>query len=118
MRAVNLLPRDEPTRSFEAKRGIAFLGGGGAALVTVVFATLILGAGGAVEQERQSLGLINDELAAMPAPDPAEAEPQDNAALLTEKAARISALSTVLAGRIAWDEILRQLSQVLPPSSP
>ncbi len=114
MRAVNLLPRDEPTRSFEAKRGIVFLGGGGAALVTVVLATLIIGASGTVEQERQSLDLINAELAAVPKPDPGKAEPQDNAALLTEKAARISALSTVLAGRIPWDEILRQISQVLP----
>lgn len=114
MRAVNLLPRDEPTRSFEAKRGIVFLGGGGAALVTVVLATLILGAGGAAKQERQSLDLINAELAAVPKPDPGQSNPQDDTALVTEKSARISALSTVLAGRIAWDEILRQISQVLP----
>lgn len=114
MRAVNLLPRDEPTRSFEAKRGIVFLGGGGSALVTVVLATLILGAGGAAKQERQSLDLINAELAAVPKPDPGQNPPQDDTALVTEKTARISALSAVLAGRIAWDEILRQISQVLP----
>ena len=116
MRAVNLLPRDAPARSFEAKRGIVFLGAGGGALVTVVLATLILGASGSVAQERQTLDLINAELAAVPKPvaTAPEGNPQDDAALLTEKSARVSALSTVLAGRIAWDEILRQVSQVLP----
>lgn len=114
MRAVNLLPRDEPARSFEAKRGIVFLGGGGTALVTVALATLILGASGAANQERQALDLINAELVAVPKPEPGQTEAQDDTALLAEKSARISALSTVLAGRIAWDEILRQISQVLP----
>lgn len=114
MRAVNLLPRDEPTRSFEAKRGLVFLGGGGAALITVMFVTLILGANGAVNQQRQALDLINAELAAVPKPEGGGTEPEDDSALVTEKSARISALSTVLSSRIAWDEILRQISQVLP----
>lgn len=114
MRAVNLLPRDEPTRSFEANRGLVFLGGGGAALITVMLATLILGANGTVNQQRQALDLINAELAAVPKPEGGAAKPEDDAALVTEKSARISALSTVLSSRIAWDEILRQISQVLP----
>jgi Tfp pilus assembly protein PilN len=114
MRAVNLLPRDEPTRSFEAKRGVVFLGGGGAALVTVAMAALMIGAGGAVKQGRQSLDLIQAEISAVPKPvaDPTEA--QDDGVLAAEKAARISALSTALGGRIAWDGVLRQISQVLP----
>jgi Tfp pilus assembly protein PilN len=114
MRAVNLLPRDEPTRSFEAKRGVVFLGGGGAALVTVAMAALMIGAGGAVKQERQSLDLIQAEISAVPKPvaDPNQA--QDDGVLAAEKAARISALSTALGGRIAWDGVLRQISQVLP----
>lgn len=114
MRAVNLLPRDEPTRSFEAKRGVVFLGGGGAALVTVAMAALMIGAGGAVKQGRQSLDLIQAEISAVPKPvaDPDQA--QDDGVLAAEKAARISALSTALGGRIAWDGVLRQISQVLP----
>lgn len=114
MRAVNLLPRDAPIKSFEAKRGIVFLGGGGAALITVALATLIMGASGSASQERQALDLINAELLAVPKPAPATAQPQDNAALAAEKAARIASLSSALAGRIAWDEVLRQISQVLP----
>ena len=113
MRAVNLLPRDEPTRSFEAKRGVVFLGAGGAALVTVVLAALMLGAGGSVKQEREALDLINAEIRALPKPS-GQSEPEDDSALAAEKAARIGALSTALGGRIAWDGVLRQVSQVLP----
>ena len=114
MRAVNLLPRDEPTRSFEAKRGVVFLGGGGAALVTVAMAALVIGAGGAVKQQRQSLELIQAEMSAVPKPVADPNETQDDGVLAAEKAARISALSTALGGRIAWDGVLRQISQVLP----
>ena len=114
MRAVNLLPRDEPTRSFEAKRGVVFLGGGGAALVTVAMAALVIGAGGAVKQQRQSLELIEAEMSAVPKPVADPNETQDDGVLAAEKAARISALSTALGGRIAWDGVLRQISQVLP----
>jgi hypothetical protein len=114
MRAVNLLPRDEPTRSFEAKRGVVFLGAGGAAVVTVVLAALVLGAGGSVKQERQALDLINAELLALPQPAGPSGAPEDDSALAAEKAARTSALSTALGGRIAWDGVLRQISQVLP----
>ena len=113
MRAVNLLPRDEPTRSFEAKRGVVFLGAGGAAVVTVVLAALILGAGGSVKQEREALDLIKAEIRALPKPS-GQSEPEDDSALAAEKAARIGALSTALGGRIAWDGVLRQVSQVLP----
>ena len=113
MRAVNLLPRDEPTRSFEAKRGVVFLGAGGAAVVTVVLAALMLGAGGSVKQEREALDLINAEIRALPKPS-GQSEPEDDSALAAEKAARIGALSTALGGRIAWDGVLRQVSQVLP----
>jgi Tfp pilus assembly protein PilN len=114
VRAVNLLPRDEPTRSFEAKRGVVFLGAGGAAVVTVVLAALVLGAGGSVKQERQALDLIKAELLALPKPGGQSSGPQADSALAAEKAARIGALSTALGGRIAWDGVLRQISQVLP----
>jgi Tfp pilus assembly protein PilN len=114
VRAVNLLPRDEPTRSFEAKRGVVFLGGGGAALLTVAIAALVLGAGGAAKQERQALDLINAELLAVPKPVGQEGETHDDTALAAEKAGRIAALSIALDSRVAWDRVLRQISQVLP----
>lgn len=114
MRAVNLLPRDEPARSFEAKRGVVFLGGGGAALLTVLFVTLILGASSAANQEREARDLVNAQLLAVPKPAAGDNQTENDSALVAEKSARISALSTALGGRIAWDGILRQVSQVLP----
>ena len=114
MRAVNLLPRDEPTRSFEAKRGVVFLGGGGAALLTVAIAALVLGASGAAKQERQALDVINAELLAVPKPVGQESETHDDADLAADKAGRIAALSIALDSRVAWDRVLRQISQVLP----
>jgi Tfp pilus assembly protein PilN len=114
VRAVNLLPRDEPTRSFEAKRGVVFLGGGGAALLTVAIAALVLGASGAAKQERQALDVINAELLAVPKPVGQESETHDDADLAADKAGRIAALSIALDSRVAWDRVLRQISQVLP----
>jgi Tfp pilus assembly protein PilN len=114
VRAVNLLPRDEPTRSFEAKRGVVFLGGGGAALLTVAIAALVLGASGAAKQERQALDVINAELLAVPKPVGQESETHDDADLAADQAGRIAALSIALDSRVAWDRVLRQISQVLP----
>ena len=53
MRAVNLLPRDDVPKSFEAKRGVVFGAAGGAALVTVGLTALMLSASGSIG-ERQA----------------------------------------------------------------
>ena len=55
MRAVNLLPRDEAKRSFEAKRGVVFGGVGGAALATAVLASMVISAGGAASSRQAEL---------------------------------------------------------------
>ena len=52
MRAVNLLPRDEVPKSFEAKRGVVFGAAGGAALVTVALTALMLSAGNAISEHQ------------------------------------------------------------------
>lgn len=114
MRAVNLLPRDEPTRSFEAKRGVVFAGGGGAALVTVAFTMLLLTAGGAITQQTEARDQLNAELQTIPKPVAEQTDTGADATLLAEKTKRIGALSAALGGRIAWDGVLRQISQVLP----
>jgi Tfp pilus assembly protein PilN len=114
MRAVNLLPRDEAPKSFEAKRGVAFSAAGGTALVTVVLAAAMISAAGAVSAEQDRLDSLNVQLAALPQPANADPNAAADAGLVTEKAARIAALSTALGGRIAWDRVLRQVSQVLP----
>jgi Tfp pilus assembly protein PilN len=114
MRAVNLLPRDDAPKSFEAKRGVFFGAAGGAALITVGLTALMLGAGGAISERRAAVDAAKVELASLPtAPDTAE-EVANNEALAAELSKRSTALSTALAGRVAWDSVLRQVSQVLP----
>jgi len=112
VRAVNLLPRDTPKKSFEAKRGVAFGAAGGAALVTVAMAALVLGASGTIQERQLVLDGLEADIAALPKPPPEDAAA--DAALEAEKAARIAALSEALAGRVAWDRLLREVSQVLP----
>jgi Tfp pilus assembly protein PilN len=113
MRAVNLLPRDEAPKSFEARRGVAFGAAGGTALVTVILAAAMISAGGAASAEQSRLDSLNAELAAMPQPDAVDEDAAPEA-VVAEKTARITALSSALGTRVAWDRILRQVSQVLP----
>lgn len=114
MRAVNLLPRDEQPRSFAAYRGVAFGGAGGAALVTVALTALMLGSGGTIQQQSAERDSLNAQLAALPTVPVDQAETEANAALASEKNQRITALSTALSTRVAWDRVLSQISQVLP----
>lgn len=112
MRAVNLLPRDAPVKSFAANRGVAFGGVGGAALVIAALATMTIGAGGAVSQKQAELDSLRAQIAAVPRP--VEQDTGFDAQLAADKGARVGALSAALGGRIAWDRVLRQISLVLP----
>jgi Tfp pilus assembly protein PilN len=112
MRAVNLLPRDEAKRSFEANRGVVFGGVGGAALATAVLASMVISAGGAASSKQQELDGVRAQIAAIPTVPVIDTSKED--ALAAEKGARIGALSAALGGRIAWDRVLRQVSLVLP----
>lgn len=113
MRAVNLLPRDAPVKSFAANRGVAFGAVGGAALATVVLATMTMSASGALSEKQSELDLLRVQIAAVPKPVVDENAGAD-ATLAAEKGARVGALSAALGGRIAWDRVLRQVSLVLP----
>ncbi len=112
MRAVNLLPRDEAKRSFEAKRGVVFGGVGGAALATAVLASMVISAGGAANSKQEELDGLRAQIAAIPVVPVVDTSTED--ALAAEKGARVGALSAALSGRIAWDRVLRQVSLVLP----
>jgi Tfp pilus assembly protein PilN len=114
MRAVNLLPKEVPVKSFEAKRGLVFGAAGGFALVTVAMVALMFSAGGSIGEQQTELDTLNAELAALPRPEPDGGEAGIDAALAAQKAERITALSGALASRVAWDRVLRQISQVLP----
>ena len=112
MRAVNLLPRDEPKKSFESTRGVVVGAAGGAALVTALLVSMIMSAGGAADAKHAELDGLRAEIAAIPAVDVKDTGTED--ALAAEKGARVGALSAALTSRIAWDRVLRQVSLVLP----
>jgi Tfp pilus assembly protein PilN len=112
MRAVNLLPRDEVKRSFEAKRGVIFGAAFGAALVTAALVSMTISAGGAVGEKQAELETLRTEIAAIPAPVVKDANVND--VLAAEKSARVGAMSAALTSRVAWDRVLRQVSLVLP----
>jgi Tfp pilus assembly protein PilN len=112
MRAVNLLPREEAVRSFEAKRGVVFGGVGGAALATAVLASMVISAGGAASSKQEELDGIRAQIAAIPIVPAKDTSEED--ALAAAKGARVGALSAALSGRVAWDRVLRQVSLVLP----
>jgi Tfp pilus assembly protein PilN len=114
MRAVNLLPRDEPKKSFEAGRGVIFGAAGGAALITAGLTALMLSAGGSVSQHQADIDALNAQLALIPNSAAVSETAADDAVISAELSRRSTALSTVLADRVAWDSVLRQISQVLP----
>ena len=112
MRAVNLLPRDEPKKSFEATRGVVFGAAGGAALVTALLVSMSVSAGGAADSKHAELDALRAQIAAIP---PAEVkDTSEEEALAAHKVARVGALSAALSSRVAWDRLLRQVSLVLP----
>ena len=113
MRAVNLLPRDDRRqRSGPAQKNPLLVGGvAGTVLVTAIIAAAFLLASGGVADNQGRYDAAQAELAATPAPPPTNAQATQ---LDQEKNARITALSSALAGRLAWDRVLREVSLVLP----
>jgi Tfp pilus assembly protein PilN len=113
MRAVNLLPRDDKRgrRSGTGENPAVIGGVAGCVLVTAILAAWFLTASAGVSENQRRYDAAQSELAATPVPEPTEAGASQ---LEQEKAARITALSTALTGRLAWDRVLREISLVLP----
>jgi Tfp pilus assembly protein PilN len=112
MRAVNLLPKDD-TRHGGDGAPVAVLVG----VSCAVFVASVLGAGvmfeaGKVKKAQTDLRSAQAELAALPAPPPARSATDSQ--LASQQDARLAALSTALARRVAWDRILREVSLTMP----
>lgn len=110
MRAVNLLPRDEPRRRkwMTVRAQLA--------LASPLVVASLLGAGylvttSKVSDNRATLQALQEELATLPPP---AGVPQVDSQLAQQHDARVSALALALRNRVAWDRILRQISSVLP----
>ena len=64
-----------------------------------------------MRDEQNQLDAINAQIAVIPPPP---APDTAGAGLATQEQARLTALSSALAKRVAWDRVLRNLSLVLP----
>jgi Tfp pilus assembly protein PilN len=110
VRAVNLLPRDE-----SQGRGLpsppVLVACGGTVLLTAALAVMFLSASSTVGKRRQALADAQVRLAAVPAPAPPS---PIVASLPQQRQERVTALAAVLSQRIAFDRILREVSQVVP----
>jgi Tfp pilus assembly protein PilN len=111
VRAVNLLPRDAKTSSSDHTRVPLFVLAGGLAAVTVLTAVLYVSATGSVSRERKDLDAAQ---AALTTTTPSGGQVPNQGLVAQERANREAALAAALSSRVPLDELLRQLSFVLP----
>jgi Tfp pilus assembly protein PilN len=111
MRAVNLLPRDGLDQGRKLPAVPVLVGCGGSVLVTLFLAIMFLSASSTVGHRKQELADAQTRLAAIPAPTP---PPAIVSQLPQQKLDRVTALAGVLGSRVAFDRILREVSQVVP----
>jgi Tfp pilus assembly protein PilN len=114
VRAVNLLPRDDRRqRGREARQNnpVLIVGVAGTVLVTAIIAAWFLTASAGVADNQKRRDAAQAELAATPVPTPTS---PGSSELEQQKAARVTALSSALGSRLAWDRLLREFALVLP----
>jgi Tfp pilus assembly protein PilN len=112
VRAVNLLPRDQGQRQIKKESLPVLVGACSGLLVAAVLGALFLMGSGKVAAQQRTLDDLNRRYQALP---PAPAGPTAaQQALAGEQSARVSALSTALSSRTAWDRVFREFSLVLP----
>jgi Tfp pilus assembly protein PilN len=110
MRAVNLLPLDARAGRRRPPTA-AFAVAGAGVLAACLLAVGFMSANGKVQTREEELTALEQELAAtrrLTKPQPTQTT------VSAEREQRFAAVSGVLAGRLAWDRILREVSLVLP----
>ena len=113
MRAVNLLPKVDARQRRLTKQNLPIAAGICVGVLVAAFVgSQYLSQRGAVATAQEEVTMLNATLAAIPTP-PAGPTPQEQQ-LVGEHDARLTALTTALKNRVAWDRILREFSLVLP----
>jgi Tfp pilus assembly protein PilN len=110
MRAVNLLPRDDPSRRTKTNIPVV-VGVAGAVLSTALVGMMFMSASGAVHDRQQQLDSLRAELAVVPPP---VQQSSAQAGLQEQQKARVAAVATAMTRRVAWDRVLREVTLVLP----
>jgi Tfp pilus assembly protein PilN len=114
MRAVNLLPREQVTRTRERTTTVALGAGIGAAVVVLVLAAGFLLANRSENRQRDALYTARAVLAATPAHHVSAQTNAFRSSLLNQREQRSLALAAAIGKRVAWDRILRRMALVLP----
>ena len=112
MRAVNLLPRDQNQRTIKKESVPVLIGACSAVLVAAVLGAMFMVGSGKVAAQQRKLDDLNRVYQALPPPPAGPSVAQQQ--LAGEQSARVSALSTALTSRVAWDRVFREFSLVLP----
>jgi Tfp pilus assembly protein PilN len=112
MRAVNLLPKDDAAQGRGGLPSPPILTACvGAVVMSAVLALMFLSASGKVAKQQRALEDAQAVYSALPLP--AAASPAETA-LPQLRTTRVTALASALGQRVAWDRLLREVSQVLP----
>ncbi len=111
MRAVNLLPKDEQDGRSKLPPLPVLAGCIGTVLVSALIAVMFLSASAGVAAKQRALEQVQAQYDAIPAPAPASPVVSQ---LPQQRQTRVTALATALGLRIAWDRVLREVSQVVP----
>ena len=113
MRAVNLLPKNQPKTRRKRKNTpwALVLGLAGVAVVSAALGALFLSASGTASDRQAELSDVSAELAALPKPKPVS---NSDAQLTGERNQRASAVASAFAYQVSWDRVLRRMALVLP----
>jgi Tfp pilus assembly protein PilN len=112
MRAVNLLPRDTGQRTIKKESLPVLIGACSGVLVAAVLGAMFMMGSGKIAAQQRKLDDLNRIYQALPPPPPGPSAAQQQ--LAGEQSARVTALSTALSSRVAWDRVFREFSLVLP----
>jgi Tfp pilus assembly protein PilN len=112
VRAVNLLPRDHGHRTVKKESLPVLVGACSGVLVAAALGAMFMMGSGKIAAQQRKLDDLNRTYQALPPPPAGPSAAQQ--ALAGEQSARVSALSTALGSRVAWDRIFREFSLVLP----
>jgi Tfp pilus assembly protein PilN len=111
MRSVNLLPRDDASQGRRLPPPPVLAGCIGAVVITAALAVMFLSASGDVAKQQRALQDAQATYNALPVP---AAPPAAQTELPALRTTRVTALASALGQRVAWDRLLREVSQVVP----
>jgi Tfp pilus assembly protein PilN len=111
VRAVNLLPGGDAAQGRKVPPLPVLAGCVGTVLISALLAVMFLSASAGVAKKQRALEQLQAEYAAIPLPAPPSPVVAD---LPKQRQTRVTALATVLGQRVAWDRLLREVSQVVP----